>query len=96
MWSTSSLNIAKAFHAGIFKNGKIYWAGGDTYIDDPWMGSNEHTCGVEIKDVNSQSTTSTNLSNPIDWVDWNAHLKKIINLFLYIIKIYQGSLISMI
>ncbi|HEV8273637.1 MAG TPA: PKD domain-containing protein [Chitinophagaceae bacterium] len=71
IWSTSSLNVGKGFHSGIFKNGKIYWAGGATNIGDPWIDYNSPTCQIEIRDINSQATSFTNLSQPHDWLYWN-------------------------
>jgi hypothetical protein len=75
-WSTSTLNVPKGFHASIFKNGKIYWAGGGTYIDEPWVGSNVHTCQVEILDMNNQATTFTNLSSPWSYYFWYGAFEK--------------------
>jgi hypothetical protein len=65
-WSTSTLNVPKAFHAAIFKNGKIYWAGGATYMNYQGGIGNEDliTCEVEIRDVNTQVSSFTNLSFP--------------------------------
>ena len=76
-WSTSTLNVAKGFHMGIFKNGKLYWGGGGTYIDEPWVGSNVFTCQVETLDMNNQVTTFSNLSNPYIWFyNWNSAFGK--------------------
>ena len=66
-WSTSTLNVAKGFHVGIFKNGKMYWAGGMTYIDEPWFGGNVYTCQVEIRDLNTGSSEAEYLFNPAYW-----------------------------
>jgi hypothetical protein len=65
-WSTSTLNVPKAFHAAIFKNGKIYWAGGATYMNYQGGIGNEDliTCEVEIRDINTQVSSFTNLSFP--------------------------------
>ena len=63
-WSVSALNEEKAFCAGFYKNGKIYWAGGATYIN---LG-NVETCQVEIKDINSQVSTFTNLFEPKSYI----------------------------
>jgi N-acetylneuraminic acid mutarotase len=61
-WSISSLSAPKSNHASIFKDGKIFWAGGWDYINL----ANEmiNTCQVEIKDVNTQLTSFTNLFQP--------------------------------
>jgi hypothetical protein len=75
-WSTSVLNTPKAFHGGIFKNGKIYWAAGETYIDEPWIGNNVYTCQVEIKDINTQTTSFANLSTPTEFVNRNGAFEK--------------------
>ena len=65
-WSVSTLNEGKAFFAGIYNNGKIYWAGGATYIN---VGSSEiFSCEVEIRDVNSQSSSFTNLFEPKQYI----------------------------
>ena len=65
-WSTSNLNCPKAFHAAIFRSGKLYWAGGATYINYQGGIGNEDlvTCDVEIRDVNTQVSTSANLYYP--------------------------------
>ena len=56
----------KAFHAAIFKNGKIYWAGGASHINYQDCIGNEDilTCEVEIKDGNTQVSSFAHLSYP--------------------------------
>jgi len=62
-WSVSALTAPKAYMASIFKDGKIYWAGGATYID--WDNETVTTCEVEIKDINTQtSSLANNLFEP--------------------------------
>ena len=61
LWSTSSLSSPKAYLASIFKNGKICWAGGATRID--LANEINITCQVEIKDLNTQTSSFTNLSH---------------------------------
>jgi hypothetical protein len=58
-WSVSTLNEPKACMASIFKNGKIYWAGGFVYYD-PVNGSWAN-CQIEIKDINTQTSSFANL-----------------------------------
>jgi len=59
-WSTSLLAEGKADHGGIYKNGKIYWAGGAEC--GAWINADPLTCNVEIKDINTQTSTFSNLS----------------------------------
>jgi hypothetical protein len=61
-WSTSLLAEPKADHGGVYKNGKIYWAGGS--ICGAWINADPVTCNVEIKDINTQTSTFSNLSQP--------------------------------
>ena len=76
-WSTSTLNYPKAFHASFFKGGKIYWAGGGTYIDEPWVGNNAYTCQVEVRDLTTQTTSLTNLYAPLMyWVNSKGAFEK--------------------
>jgi hypothetical protein len=55
-WSTSSLIEGRDFMASIAFAGKIYWAGG-------WI-SNEASSQVEIKDVNTQTSSLACLFHP--------------------------------
>ena len=61
-WSTSLLAEPKIFHGSVYKNGKIYWAGGAKYGD--WQTIDSLTCNVETKDINTQTSTFSNLSQP--------------------------------
>ena len=61
-WSTSLLADGKADHGGIYKNGKIYWVGGAEC--GAWINPDPLTCNVEIKDINTQTSTFSNLSQP--------------------------------
>ncbi|HET6766578.1 MAG TPA: kelch repeat-containing protein [Chitinophagaceae bacterium] len=66
-WSVSALSKPRSFHAGIFRNGKIYWAGGATYID--WANGDTLTCEVEVRDVNTQVSSFTNLFRQAGYID---------------------------
>jgi len=68
-WTISSMSSPKAYFASFYKNGKIYWAGGADYID--WANDITLKCEVEIRDVNTQLSTFTNLSQP-NWL-FNAY-----------------------
>ena len=63
-WSTtSSLSQPTDAMAGIYVNGKIYWAGGIIgydFVNDRYT----TTCKVEIRDVTTGSSSFTNLSAP--------------------------------
>ena len=63
-WSTtSSLSQPTEAMAGIYVNGKIYWAGGvigNDFVND----RSTTTCKVEIRDVTTGSSSFTNLSAP--------------------------------
>ena len=59
-WSTSSLNAAKGAHAGIAVNNKIYLAGGRGDGCANYNGC----CIVEIKDINTQTSSFANLFQP--------------------------------
>jgi hypothetical protein len=61
-WSTSLLAEPKVSHGSVYKNGKIYWAGGAKYGVGRSVDS--LTCKVEIKDINTQTSTFSNLSQP--------------------------------
>ena len=63
-WSTSNLSTPKAHHAAISNNGKIYWAGGSTESDPNGDCCDVVTCNVEIKDINTQVSSFSNLSYP--------------------------------
>jgi hypothetical protein len=71
-WSVSSLSSPKSYMAAIFINGKIHWAGGVDSVDLS-SGDGRITCQVEIKDVNTSTTSFTNLSNAN--FDFNAYKK---------------------
>ena len=62
-WSIATLNEPKASMASIAFGGKIYWAGGITSLNNIWHSSNQ----VEIKDVNTQTSSLTCLFNPYNW-----------------------------
>ena len=62
-WSTSLLTEPKTSHGSVYKNGKIYWAGGAKYGLFPASFASL-TCSVEIKDINTQTSTFSNLSQP--------------------------------
>jgi hypothetical protein len=59
-WSTSSLSATKGAHAGVAVNNKIYWAGGRGDGGSNYYGC----CVVEIKDVNTQTSSFSNLFQP--------------------------------
>jgi N-acetylneuraminic acid mutarotase len=61
-WSISSLATPRAYQAAIAIQNKIYWAGGDTVIN--LANEIDVTCRVEIRDVNTQLTSFTNLFQP--------------------------------
>lgn len=60
-WSTTSLAEPKAFFAGLNVGNKIYWAGGDDASGTP-------TCKVEIKDLNTQTSSTAFLFQPFSYV----------------------------
>ena len=66
-WSVSTLHKSKSSHAAIFKNGIIYWAGGTTYAD--WNNGDILTCEVEVRDINTQVSTFTNLFRQGGYID---------------------------
>jgi len=59
-WSTATMQEAKSQFAGIVAGNKIYWGGGFTT-------GRTQTCSVEIKDVNSGSSTIQYLYRPTEW-----------------------------
>ncbi len=61
-WSVSTLSSPKAYMASFFKNGKIYWAGGSPSVD--WANGSPPTCEVEVRDINTQVSSFTNLFQP--------------------------------
>jgi N-acetylneuraminic acid mutarotase len=62
-WTTSSLSSPKAMSAGIAVANKIYWAGGSNGGDFDHL-----SCSVEVRDVQTQSTSIAYLYNPGRWV----------------------------
>jgi hypothetical protein len=66
-WSVSELRKQRSSHAGIFKNGKIYWAGGTTYVD--FANGDTLTCQVEVRDINTQVSSFTNLFQPGGYIN---------------------------
>lgn len=64
-WSASYLTEPKVYMYNIFKEGKVYWAGGE-YMFDPIKNEPVYTCQVEIKDINTLSSSVSHLSSP--WV----------------------------
>lgn len=66
-WSVSELSKPRSSHAGIFRNGKIYWAGGTTYVD--WTNGDTLTCAVEVRDINTQISSFTNLFQQAGYID---------------------------
>ena len=62
-WSIATLNEPKASMASIAFGDKIYWAGGNTSLNNIWHSSNQ----VEIKDVNTQTSSLSCLLNPYNW-----------------------------
>ncbi len=68
-WSTSSLSQPTSDMMSIYLDGKIYWAGGAIgyrrRIDD-----DSTTCKVEIRDVSTQSSSFTSLSEPAEFFIW--------------------------
>jgi len=74
--SVSALSTTKNYMASIFKNGKIYWAGG--WLKGGWWSDGDsRTCQVEIKNINTQTSSFTNLFRPEAWGDgWNGAFEK--------------------
>ena len=66
-WSFSSLSQPTASMSSIFIDGKIYWAGGVVGYDAV-NDRDISTCRVEIRDVNTQSSSFTNLSQPTSFL----------------------------
>ncbi len=65
-WSTSFLDKARYYLAGINTGSNIFWAGG--MITNPGnVGPQYHSCAVEIKDVNNQSISLAYLYQPMDF-----------------------------
>jgi N-acetylneuraminic acid mutarotase len=64
-WSTSNLIQPRSTMTAMAANRKIYWAGGLRHGSNP--SQNINTSEVEIKDVITQSTTSTCLFQPNNW-----------------------------
>lgn len=64
-WSASYLTEPKLNMYNIFKDGKIYWAGGE-YNHDHINNEPVYTCLVEIKDINTLSSSVSYLSRP--WI----------------------------
>lgn len=59
-WSVTSLSEPKAFFAGINVANKIYWAGGDDESGKP-------SCKVEIRDLNTQTSSQAFLFHPFNY-----------------------------
>jgi N-acetylneuraminic acid mutarotase len=59
-WSTSSLSQPTSEVSGYYLDGKMYWAGGR--IRDKEGDFTDYTCKVEIRDVNTQTSSFTNFS----------------------------------
>jgi hypothetical protein len=55
-WTVSTMSTSKASHAAIAVQNKIYWAGGNDGTGP--------VCKVEVKDLNTQTTSFTNLFQP--------------------------------
>jgi len=64
-WSASYLTEPKLNMYNIFKNGKIFWAGGE-YSHDHNNNEPVYTCQVEIKDINTLSSSVAYLAYP--WI----------------------------
>lgn len=62
-WSVSSLSQTTGYMSSIYLEGKIYWAGGAILYHEPTW-DHAYTCKVEIRDVNTQTSSFTNLSQP--------------------------------
>ena len=63
LWSVSSMNEPKSHMASFATGSKIFWAGGESINNQ-----GQHTSAlVEIKDVITQSTTFSSLSEPKLW-----------------------------
>ena len=87
-WSVSTLNVPKFYMACIAVGNKIFWAGGATSIIVTPIGLWEYvgTNSVEIRDVNSQSTTFDCLSRPNYYAHQGTYLGAVLkedNIFFF-------------